>query len=138
MKKWNQLTRISWSIFLCFFVIEYLHPSAVGVRATAAASEESPAQLFSEPYTDSLPTGKSLPSASSYYGYSFSKKQALSATRISNNSVVTHAMISFSFCSDNKTFPPLNFISTKHILINQQALQEIYHPPRLFNSSRAF
>ena len=113
-------------VFLCLFLVEYLHPSAVGVRACA-----DPSLKYHSSFANNSPLlKKSNPLVLVSADHDHFLKNRSDTPRIEKRSI-PHAMIwDFPFPID-RVFPKCKFQPVQKILSNQPSFEEIYHPPRL-------
>src|SRR3990172_3583 len=128
MKKFMgvSIIKIGVWVFLCLFIVEYLHPSVVGVRAYVDISLK-----YSSSFANNSPLLKKsnlLVWVSADHDH-FLKNRS-DKPRIEKRNI-SHAMIwDFPFPID-RVFPKCKFQPVQKILSNQPSFEEIYHPPRL-------
>lgn len=96
----NILIKTFFLLLLAFFLVEYLNPSAIGVRAD-----------FHPPPTSSTPLNNQAPPNSG----------TLSST--------THSMIQSEAYRPGEIFPMAYFFSSVQSFKEQTKAKEIFHPP---------
>lgn len=129
MKKWYTLIKIGVWVTLFLFIVEYLHPSAIGVRACY-----DPSSKYYPSFGNNFPLPKKsnpLIWISADYDH-FLKNQSTPFHKPTiEKKNIPHAMIWDFPISINRAFPKYKFQPLQKILSNQPPFEEIYHPPRL-------
>ena len=114
-------------VLLCLFLVEYLNPSAVGVRAYYDPSLKYYSSFFAN---NSPLLKKSNPLIWVSADYDHFPKNRSDKPCIEKRSI-PHAMIWDFPIYINQAFPKYNFQPVQKILSNQPPFEKIYHPPRL-------
>ena len=114
-------------VLLCLFLVEYLHPSAVGVRA---CDDPSLKYYYSSFDNNSPRLTKSNPLIWVSADYNHFPKNRSDKPCIEKRSI-PHAMIWDFPIYINQAFPRYKFQPVPKILSDQLPFEEIYHPPRL-------
>lgn len=129
MKKWPTLIKIGVWVTLCLFLVEYLNPSAVGVRACYAPSS----RYYSSFDNNSPRLKKSNPLiwVSADYDHLLKNRSTLFDKPSIEKKSIPHAMIWDFPLPINRVFPKYKFQPVQKILSDQLPFEEIYHPPRL-------
>jgi len=127
MKKFMRVSiiKIGALVFLCLFMVEYLHPSAVGVRACY-----DPSLKYYSSFDNNSPHLKSNSLIWVSADYDHFLKNRSDKPCIEKRSI-PHAMIWDFPISINRAFPKYKFQPVQKFLSNQAPFEEIYHPPRL-------
>ena len=115
-------------VLLCLFLVEYLNPSAVGVRAYYDPSLKYYSSFFAN---NSPLLKKSNPLIwASAEDHDHFRKNRSNKPCIGEKSI-PHAMIWDFPIYINQAFPRYKFQPVQKILSDQLPFEEIYHPPRL-------
>src|SRR3989304_2103825 len=114
-------------VLLCLFLVEYLNPSAVGVRAYYDPSLKYYSSFFAN---NSPLLKKSNPLIWVSADHDHFLKNRSDKPRIEKRTI-PHAMIWDFPIYINQAFPKYNFQPVQKILSNQPPFEKIYHPPRL-------
>ena len=126
MKKRPALIKIGAWVFLCLFMLEYLDPSAVGVRAYYDPSFK---------YYSSLGNNYSLQKKSNPLILVIVDYDHFPENRPDKHCIekkfIPHAMVGDFPIFVNRAFPEHKFYPVQEIISNKPPLEEIYHPPRL-------
>lgn len=127
MKKSNTLVKIGWGIILCLFLIEYLHPSAVGVRVNCSLAK----------FYSSLECESPRPQKSEHLAWVRGDHEPLAdngpilfGKHSMGQKNIVHAMIWFFTIPIIRTFPKFKFQPIPDFLFNRPPWEKIYHPPR--------
>ena len=113
-------------VLLCLFLVEYLNPSAVGVRAYY-----DPSLKYYSSFANNSPLlKKSNPLIWVSADYDHFPKNRSDKPCIEKRSI-PHAMIWDFPIYINQAFPRYKFQPVQKILSNQPPFEKIYHPPRL-------
>lgn len=128
MKKWPTLIKIGVWVFLCSFMIEYLDPSVIGVRAYGDLSLKH----YSSFANNSTLLRKSNPLiwVNSNYDLFLENQSPLLDKPCIEGRNVAHAMIWYLPFPVNRVFPINKIQPVQKILSEQLSFEEIYHPPR--------
>jgi len=128
MKKFMgvSIIKIGVWVFLCLFLVEYLHPSVIGVRAYYDLS----LKYYSSFANNSPLLKKSNPLIWVSADYDHLLKNQSDKPCIEKRSI-PHAMIWDFPIFINRVFPKYKIQPVQKILSDQLPFEEIYHPPRL-------
>jgi len=127
MIKCNNLVKIGWVVFLCLFLVEYLHPSAIGVRANYSLGKEY----------SSLDNAPSCSQKSDHLAGVRGEHDQLAVhgrilfgeRRLEQKSIV-HAMIWLFPIPIIRAFTKFKFEPIQVFSVDQPPRERIYHPPR--------
>lgn len=127
MKKWNALVKIGWVLCLCLFLMEYLHPSAIGVRANYSLGKEY-SSLDNAP--SCLQKSNNLAWVRGDHDHPADNGRILfGGHRIEHKSIV-HAMIWLFPIPIIRAFTKFKFEPIQDFLFDHPPCEKIYHPPR--------